>query len=340
MLVADFDYQLPAGLIAQRPLGRRDASRLLVLERGSGAVSDRWFSDIRDLLVPGDLLVLNDTRVIPARIFGRLPTGGQLELLLLRHVANGTWEALTRPARKARPGTVIHVGKHRATVLDRRQDGMRTIRFEPDDVGRLLSELGELALPPYIREQCHDPERYQTVYARRPGAVAAPTAGLHFTPELLAELRQRGVEEAYVTLHAGLGTFRPVTTDRVEDHTMHAEEFELTKEAAERVNRAVAEKRRVVCVGTTTVRVLEGQARRIGSETRVESGCGETSLFIRPGHDWKTCGAILTNFHLPRSTLLMLVSAFAGREAVLAAYRHAVERSYRFCSFGDAMFIC
>jgi len=361
MLVADFDYVLPKELIAQQPLARRDASRMLVLERETGRAHDAMFGDIGRWLRKGDLLVLNNTRVIPARVFGRLPTGGALELLLLRQIEPGTWEALARPSRKARPGTTAEFGSSRATIVERRSEGMRVVRFEPPDISGLQQSHGEVALPPYIKEKCGDYARYQTVFAQVDGAIAAPTAGLHFTPELLGSLRQAGVETAFVTLHASLGTFRPVKAENVEEHTMHPEEFELSETAAEQVNRALAEGRRIVCVGTTTVRVLEGQADEVRREKlearvqnsearaangdrrdakggwRVNAGKGQTNLYIYPGYEWKVAGALLTNFHLPKSTLLMLVSAFADREAVLAAYRHAIEQRYRFYSFGDAM---
>lgn len=339
MLVADFDYELPPELIAQRPLERRDASRLLVVDRRQGRFIDGSFADIGHWLAAGDLLVLNDTRVIPARVFGRLPTGGQIELLLLTDMGEGVWQVLARPARKARVGTELSFDTHRAVVLERRPDGVRLVRFEPSDLTVLLESRGEIALPPYIKEPCPEPERYQTVYARSPGAVAAPTAGLHFTPELLDSLRRQGIETATVTLHAGLGTFRPVAVDRVEEHQMHPERFELSAATAEQLNRALAEGRRVVCVGTTTVRVVEGQAEPTAQGWRLRAGSGELNLFIYPGYQWKVCGALLTNFHLPRSTLLMLVAALAGRELILAAYRHAIEQRYRFYSFGDAMLI-
>jgi len=354
MLVADFDYNLPKELIAQHPLPRRDASRMLVLERATGKVHDAMFSDIAQWLRAGDLLVLNNTRVIPARVFGTLPTGGTVELLLLRQVEPGTWEALSRPSRKARPGAVLEFGLYRATIVERKPEGIRLVRFDPPDVSGLQQSRGEVALPPYIKEKCGDFGRYQTVFAQVDGAIAAPTAGLHFTPEVLGALGRAGVEAAFVTLHAGLGTFRPVKTENVEEHTMHPEEFELSAGAAGQVNRALAEGRRVVCVGTTTVRVLEGQAfeeranseRRMSSageeargRWRVRAGKGQTGLYVYPGYEWKVVGALLTNFHLPKSTLLMLVSAFAGREAVLAAYRHAIEQRYRFYSFGDAMLV-
>jgi S-adenosylmethionine:tRNA ribosyltransferase-isomerase len=339
MLVRDFEYELPQELIAQHPAEERTGSRLLVLVRSDGQLHDCRFPDIKDWLRSGDLLVLNNTRVIPARVFGRLPTGGKVELLLLRRVGNGDWEALSRPARKARPGIELDFETHRATVLERRPDGMRLVRFAPSDIAGLLGSRGELALPPYIRERCSEPERYQTVYSRREGAVAAPTAGLHFTPALLDALRAAGVETVEVTLHAGLGTFRPVKAETVEGHAMHPEQYELAAPAADALNRALAEGRRVVCVGTTAVRVVESRAVREPGGWRVRPGSGDTELYIYPGFEWKVTGALLTNFHLPRSTLLMLVSAFASREQVLAAYRHAVEQRYRFYSFGDAMLI-
>jgi S-adenosylmethionine:tRNA ribosyltransferase-isomerase len=308
------------------------------------------FSDIGQWLRSGDLLVLNNTKVIPARVFGKLPTGGTVELLLLRQVEPGTWEALSRPSRKAKPGAVLQFGSHRATILERKPEGIRVVRFDPPDVSALQQSCGEVALPPYIKEKCGDYARYQTVFAQVDGAIAAPTAGLHFTPELLRALSYAGVDSAFVTLHAGLGTFRPVKAENVEEHAMHPEEFDLSETTAGQVNRALADGRRIVCVGTTTVRVLEGQAfeesskseARIpnsGREWRVAAGKGQTSLYIYPGYEWKVVGALLTNFHLPKSTLLMLVSAFAGREAVLAAYQHATEQRYRFYSFGDAMLI-
>ncbi len=340
MLVSEFEFDLPRELIAQHPVEPRDASRLLVLERWTGNIADRRFNEIVDYLHAGDLLVLNNTRVVPARIFGVTTSGGRIELLLLRRLDCTSWEVLARPARKVKTGSTFVVGSHRVFVEELRNDGIRIIRFEPaEGVESLLERSGELALPPYISEPCSDPGRYQTVYAERPGAVAAPTAGLHFTSDLLERIRELGVELAFVTLHAGLGTFRPVVATSVEGHSMHPEEFELGEEAAASVNRALSDGRRVICVGTTTVRVLEGQARRNGSGWQVEPGRGETSLYIYPGYEWKVCGALVTNFHLPRSTLLMLVAAYAGLDRVLAAYRHAIEQRYRFYSFGDAMLI-
>jgi S-adenosylmethionine:tRNA ribosyltransferase-isomerase len=341
MLVADFDYNLPKELIAQQPLARRDASRMLVLERATGRLHDAKFSDIGQWLKPGDLLVLNNTKVIPARVFGKLPSGGTVELLLLRQVEPGIWEALSRPSRKARPGATLQFGSHTASIVERKPEGIRVVRFEPPDVSALQQSRGEVALPPYIKEKCGDYARYQTVFAQVDGAIAAPTAGLHFTPDLLRTLGHAGVETAFVTLHAGLGTFRPVKAESVEEHAMHPEEFELSEAAAGQVNKALAEGRRVVCVGTTTVRVLEGQASEGSPDDRwrVRPGKGQINLYIYPGYEWKVVGALLTNFHLPKSTLLMLVSALAGREAVLSAYHHAIEQKYRFYSFGDAMLI-
>jgi S-adenosylmethionine:tRNA ribosyltransferase-isomerase len=339
MLVAEFDYHLPKELIAQEPVEPRDASRLLVVDRKQGAIYDAQFSEIGNWLLPGDLLVLNNTRVVPARIFGRLKTGGKIELLLLRRVKPGFWEALTRPARKARPGSDVFFDGYKAVIEERKPLGMRLVRFEPEDITELLKKSGELALPPYIRKKWARPERYQTVFARVDGAVAAPTAGLHFTPELLEKIRGKGVEVAQITLHPGLGTFRPIKVDNVEEHRMHPEEFEILPETARMVNRAIIEKRRVVCVGTTTVRVLEAQAERTGTGFQVLPGRGETDLFIYPGYQWKITGALITNFHLPRSTLLLLVCSFAGRDLIMRAYQHAINSGYRFYSFGDAMLV-
>lgn len=339
MRIEEFDYNLPVELIAQTPVEPRDASRLLVLDRKTGALAEARFNQIGNWLMPGDVLVFNDTRVIPARIFGRLSTGGKMELLLLRQVQYGVWEVLSRPARKARIGTVIEFDGFRAEIVKRKPEGVRVVRFEPEDINLLLQKSGEVALPPYIKENCPDPERYQTIFARIPGAVAAPTAGLHFTPELVKNLCAKGVEVAVVTLHASLGTFRPVKATEVEKHQMHPEEFEISEEAAARINRALNEQRRVVCVGTTTVRVLESQAERHNGKVKVKPGKGETNLYIYPGFEWKVTGAMVTNFHLPKSTLLLLVSAFATREMIMKAYEYAINRQFRFYSFGDAMLI-
>ncbi len=340
MEISEFDYHLPRELIAQRAVEPRDAARLLVLDRKTGAIYDARFYEIGNWLVPGDLLVLNDTRVLPARVFGKLSSGGKMEFLLLRRIDDaGTWEVLTRPARKARPGTVVDFDGYQAEVLERKPEGVRVVRWTPGDITPLLEKKGEYALPPYIRERSEKPERYQTVFARMPGAVAAPTAGLHFTPELLQRLCAQGIEVATITLHAGLGTFRPVKVEKVEEHRMYPEEFEITELTAARINQALAEKRRVVCVGTTTVRALEAQAERTGAGVQVEPGRGETDLYIYPGYEWKVTGALITNFHLPKSTLLLLVCAFAGRDLIMKAYEHAIAERYRFYSFGDAMLI-
>ncbi|MEO0071479.1 MAG: tRNA preQ1(34) S-adenosylmethionine ribosyltransferase-isomerase QueA, partial [candidate division WOR-3 bacterium] len=287
MLVAEFDYHLPKELIAQEPIEPRDASRLLVVDRKSKEFYEARFSEIGNWLSPGDLLVVNDTKVIPARLFGVLPTGGKMEFLLLRRIEPGVWETLTRPARKARVGTRVKFDRFEGLILSRQEKGVRIVRFEPGDIDHFLWTKGEIALPPYIRQKCERPDRYQTVYARSPGAVAAPTAGLHFTPELLKKIADKGVRIASITLHAGLGTFRPVKAERVEEHQMYPEEFELTLETARVVNRALEEKRRVVCVGTTVVRVLEGQAIMSDGKVQVQPGRGLTSLYIYPGYQWK-----------------------------------------------------
>lgn len=339
MLVSEFDYQLPRKLIAQHPREPRDHSRLLVLERGTGTFSDHRFYEIEHWLKPGDVLVMNNTRVIPARIYGKLPTGGRIEVLLLRQIRMGVWEALTRPSRKAKPGTEIQFDSFIGLILGPQPAGVRLISFEPPDISPLLSCCGELALPPYIRSRPQDQERYQTIYARIPGAIAAPTAGLHFTNELLERLIAKGVKTVYITLHAGLGTFRPVKVSRVEEHRMHPEEFEISPAAAAAVNEAKREGRRIVCVGTTTVRVLESQAERDGRMVMVKPGAGLTDLFIYPGFEWKVTDVLITNFHLPKSTLLMLVCAFASQRMIMKAYQHAMEKGYQFYSFGDAMMI-
>lgn len=339
MLASEFDYRLPKELIAQEPVEPRDASRLLVIERKTGAIYPARFCEVGNWLVPGDLLVLNDTKVVPARIYGKLKTGGKIELLLLRRVERGLWEALTRPARKAKPGTEVFFNGYRAVIEERKPEGLRLVRFEPEDTTGLLNSCGELALPPYIRKKCDNPERYQTVFSQKPGAVAAPTAGLHFTPELLEKLCKKGVEMVKITLHAGLGTFRPIKATAVEEHRMHPEEFELSEEAAMAVNRAIREKRRIVCCGTTTVRVLESQAYPTENGFVVKPGKGETNLYIYPGYEWKVTGALITNFHLPKSTLLLLVCSFASRDLIMRAYQYAIDHRYRFYSFGDAMLI-
>lgn len=327
---ADFDYALPPDRIAQHPAEPRDAARLLVLRRDHDALEHRVVRDLPELLAPGDLLVVNDTRVRRARLRGTLAdTGGAAELLLLELVDGGAWLALGRPHRRLRHGRVIDLDGATARIADRGPDGTLLVVLDPPDAYRTR---GEMPLPPYIHERPADPERYQTVYARDEGSAAAPTAGLHFTPELLSRLRSAGVETAACTLHVGLDTFRPVTEDDPEQHRMHSEWYELPEATAAAVTAARARSGRVVAVGTTVVRVLE-------SAGALASGAGRTRLYIRPGYRFRAVDGLLTNFHLPRTTLLMLVSAFAGRERVLEAYAEAVRESYRFYSFGDAMLI-
>ena len=343
MRTRDFDYALPPELVAQTPSEPRDHSRLLVLYRETGRIEHRRFHQVTDYLKEGDLLVLNDSRVIPARLHGqREGTGGRVELLLLRRLEPGRWEALGRPGRRLRPGVRLHVagaadGPVEVRVVESREDGIKVVELASEEG---LERVGQVPLPPYIREPLSDPERYQTVYARTPGSVAAPTAGLHFTEGLLDEVRQRGVHIAFITLHVGLDTFRPVTEDDPRKHRLHSEAFTLGQCAARELNSARQEGRRIVAVGTTTVRVLEQASLRAEDGGGViEPASGWTGLFILPGYRFRTVQALVTNFHLPRSTLLMLVCAFAGRERVLAAYQEAIKERYRFYSFGDCMFI-
>lgn len=340
MLKSDFSFDLPKELIAQDPLEERSSSRLLVLDKETGAVSHHVFREIGDFLRAGDCLVLNNTKVIPARLLGeRAGTGGHVELLLLKRRGGDIWETLVRPGKKCRPGTrlVFGDGLLKAQVLETVEEGNRLVRFEYDGIfEEVLDRLGEMPLPPYITHKLKDKNRYQTVYAKYEGSAAAPTAGLHFTEELLRELEEKNVKIAYVTLHVGLGTFRPVKEENVLEHHMHSEHFEVSKEAADLINRTKAEGGRVICVGTTSCRTLESAA---DGEGAVRACSGDTDIFIYPGYKFRVLDALITNFHLPESTLLMLVSALAGRENVLAAYREAVEERYRFFSFGDAMFI-
>ena len=336
----DFNYALPEELIAQDPLLDRSASRLMVLDKDTGEVTNRVFKDITDYLHKGDVLVINDTRVIPARLIGaRENTGGKVEVLLLKRQTKDTWETLVKPGRKARIGDriVFGDGRLKAEVIDIVDEGNRIVKFEYEGIfEEIIEELGTMPLPPYITHKLEDQERYQTVYAEHDGSAAAPTAGLHFTPELLEEIKEAGVEIAHVTLHVGLGTFRPVKEENVLDHHMHSEFYSISEETAEIINRAKEENRRVICVGTTSCRTVESAADRKG---HVEAKSGWTEIFIYPGYDFKILDALITNFHLPESTLIMLVSALAGRENVLAAYKQAVEERYRFFSFGDAMFV-
>ena len=338
MNVQDFDYYLPEELIAQTPLAQRDASRLMVLPRQQGACSHRHFFELPSLLRKGDLLVFNDTRVIPARLHGRKKdTGAKVEIFLLKRLDLDRWETLVRPGRKLRPGTeVVFSEDLSATIEETTEFGGRIVRFRWQGVfEEVLQRLGEVPLPPYIHKQLPDPERYQTVYARENGSAAAPTAGLHFTPELLSSLHEQGVQTAYVTLHVGLGTFRPVAVESIQDHVMHSEQYAISAETAALVNETRRQGGRVIAVGTTAVRTLE----TAGQSGQLQSCSGSTNIFIYPGYKYKIIDGLITNFHLPKSTLLMLVSALAGRERVLAAYKEAVEQRYRFFSFGDAMFI-
>jgi len=340
MKVSDFYYELPERLIAQTPLEQRQMSRLLVLDRKTGNIEHRHFKDLVEYLDKGDCLVLNDTRVIPARLLGlREDTGGKIEFVLLKQVDKDIWEVILKPGRRARPGTrfVFGGGALRARILDVVEQGNRLVEFEYEGTfEEVLDKVGIVPLPPYIKQKLKDPERYQTVYAREKGSAAAPTAGLHFTDELLAELKAKGIEIVYLTLHVGLGTFRPVKSETVEGHKMHSEYYRISSQACSTINAARDRGARIVAVGTTSCRVLETAADEDG---RVKPQEGWTDIFIYPGYRFKAIDAIITNFHLPESTLLMLVSAFAGRENILSAYKKAVELEYRFFSFGDAMFI-
>lgn len=337
---SDYAFDLPQELIAQDPLIDRSASRLLVLDRRTGKTEHRGFRDILQYLRPGDCLVLNDTRVIPARLLGvKEDTKAAVEILLLKRREKDVWEALVRPGKKLRPGARVTFGdgRLRAEILDVVEEGNRLVQFSYEGIWEeVLDSLGEMPLPPYITHKLQDKNRYQTVYARYEGSAAAPTAGLHFTQELLAQVEEMGVELAYVTLHVGLGTFRPVKVDNVKEHHMHSEFYRITKEAAERINRAKESGHRVICVGTTSCRTVESAADENG---RLSACSGNTDIFIYPGYRFQVLDGLITNFHLPESTLVMLVSALAGREQVLSAYREAIRERYRFFSFGDAMLI-
>ncbi|MEO1783061.1 tRNA preQ1(34) S-adenosylmethionine ribosyltransferase-isomerase QueA [Enterococcus diestrammenae] len=337
----DFDFDLPEELIAQTPLQDRTASRLLVVDHQTGAIADKHFHDILDELNPGDALVMNDTRVLPARLYGEKPdTGGHLEVLLLTNLEGDTWETLIKPAKRAKVGTEISFGDGRLKVVvkEELEHGGRIVTFQYEGIFlEILESLGEMPLPPYIKERLEDPERYQTVYAKENGSAAAPTAGLHFTKELLEEIAAKGVELVYLTLHVGLGTFRPVSVDNIAEHHMHSEFYRLTPTAAEKLRAVKAKGGRIVAVGTTSIRTLETIGTKFNGEIKADSGW--TDIFITPGYQFKVVDVFSTNFHLPKSTLVMLVSAFAGRELILDAYQHAIEEKYRFFSFGDAMFV-
>ncbi len=337
---SDFAFDLPKELIAQHPLDRRDSSRLLCLDRETGEVRHRHFSDLPELLRPGDVLVMNDSRVMPSRLLGRKEgTGGAVELLLLNQKENGLWETLVKPGKRAKPGTRVVFGEGLLTgeITDTVNGGNRLVRFffEGDSFFQVLDQIGRMPLPPYITEELEDGERYQTVYSRELGSAAAPTAGLHFTPELLETLGKKGIETGFVTLHVGLGTFRPVKVDNITDHQMHSELYTIPEETARMVTRAKQEGRRVIAVGTTSCRTLESAWK---------NGClpacsGDTSIFIYPGYQFQVLDGLITNFHLPESTLIMLVSAFAGYEHTMNAYQEAVRERYRFFSFGDSSLI-
>lgn len=340
MKTSDFYYDLPQELIAQDPLEDRSGSRLLVLEKETGKIRHRMFRDIIEYLKPGDCMVINDTKVIPARLIGsKIGTDAKIEVLLLKRKENDVWETLVKPGKKAKPGTRISFGDGLLVgeVMDVVEEGNRLIHFEYEGIfEEILDKLGQMPLPPYITHQLKDRDRYNTVYAANEGSAAAPTAGLHFTPELLKTIEEKGIDIARVTLHVGLGTFRPVKVDDVTDHHMHSEFYQIEEEAAEKINRAKEHGGRVICVGTTSCRTIESAADENG---RLKACSGWTEIFIYPGYRFKALDCLITNFHLPESTLIMLVSALAGKEHVLSAYEEAVKEKYRFFSFGDAMLI-
>ena len=339
MKVSDFNYNLPEELIAQTPIQKRDESRLMVLDRNNKTIEHKVFKNIIDYLKPGDVLVRNNTKVIPARIYGKKETGANVEFLLLNNIEGDVWESIVRPGNKLHIGTkvVFGEGKLKAEIIDILEGGTRKVKFEYEGkINEILDEIGLMPLPPYIHEELKDKDRYQTVYAKFQGSAAAPTAGLHFTDELLEEIKEKGVEIANVTLHVGIGTFRPVKVQAIEEHHMHSEHFYIKQEDVEKINKAKQEGRRVIAVGTTSCRVLESIADENGMVKETEE---DTSIFIYPGYKFKCVDALITNFHLPESTLLMLVSALAGKDFVMEAYEEAVKDKYRFFSFGDAMFI-
>ena len=341
MNTKDFDFDLPEELIAQTPLEVRDASRLLILDRKKRTLTDSHFDSILDQLQPGDALVMNNTRVLPARLYGQKPdTHGHVELLLLKNTQGDQWEVLAKPAKRLRVGAKVEFGDGRllATVVDELEHGGRIVEFSYDGIFlEVLESLGEMPLPPYIHEKLEDRERYQTVYAKENGSAAAPTAGLHFTEDLLQKIEDKGVHLVYLTLHVGLGTFRPVSVDNLDEHEMHSEYYQFSQEAADTLNQVKAKGGRVIAVGTTSIRTLETIGNKFDGHLKADAGW--TNIFIKPGYEFKVVDAFSTNFHLPKSTLVMLVAAFAGRDFVLEAYRHAVEERYRFFSFGDAMFL-
>lgn len=341
MNTTDFDFNLPEELIAQVPLKKRDSSRLLILDKNTKTMIDSHFDHIIDQLEPGDALVMNNTRVLPARLYGqKTDTKGHVELLLLKNTQGDQWEVLAKPAKRLKIGSKVVFGDGRltATIVEELEHGGRIVEFSYEGIFlEVLESLGEMPLPPYIHEKLADRERYQTVYAKENGSAAAPTAGLHFTKELLEKIDEKGVKLVYLTLHVGLGTFRPVSVDNIEQHEMHSEFYSLNNEAAQILNHVKENGKRIVAVGTTSIRTLETIGNKFDGKLQADSGW--TNIFIKPGYTFKIVDAFSTNFHLPKSTLVMLVSAFAGREFVLEAYKHAVNEQYRFFSFGDAMFI-
>lgn len=339
MQLNDFDYELPEELIAQTPIEPRNASRLMVIDPVEGKISHHHFYDLKEFCSPGDALIFNDTRVMPARLIGhREPTGAKVEIFLLRRIDGNRWETLAKPGKKAQQGNVIRFSDELCcTILDRTDFGGRIVEFSYEGIfEEILDRLGETPLPPYIHEKLENSERYQTVYSREQGSAAAPTAGLHFTKEQMKELEESGISLGFVTLHVGLGTFRPVQTETIEEHVMHREYYEIPEKTVELIRRTKAAGHRVIAVGTTSIRTLESAA---DGKNQISAKSGWTDIFIYPGYEFKIVDAIITNFHLPKSTLIMLISAFAGRDFVLKAYRKAVEERYRFFSFGDAMMI-
>lgn len=343
MNIEEFDYDLPEELIAQTPILHRDESRLLVMDRQTGKYEDKIFKDVIDYLQPGDVLVRNNTKVIPARLYGNKDTGAKVEFVLLKRIEGDTWEVMCRPGNKLHEGTTVYFGEENgkplltATILGILDDGTRKVKFSYDGIfNEILDKIGLMPLPPYIHESLKENDRYNTVYAKYNGSAAAPTAGLHFTDELLEKIQAKGIEIANVTLHVGIGTFRPVKEENIEDHHMHVEHYYIKQEDADKINKAKDTGHRVICVGTTSCRTIETVADENG---RVKATEGDTGIYIYPGYKFKCMDGLITNFHLPKSTLIMLVSAFSNRENVLNAYNHAVEEKYRFFSFGDAMLI-
>ncbi|MBP2032497.1 S-adenosylmethionine:tRNA ribosyltransferase-isomerase [Clostridium algifaecis] len=340
MKITEFDYYLPKELIAQYPLQKRDEARLMVLDKKTGNIEHKVFKDVIDYIEPGDCLVLNDTRVLPARLIGsKEGSGGKMEILLLKRLPDGTWETLVKPGKRAKVGSRFDFGdgELKAEIVEVKEDGNRIVKFEYEGIfEEVLDRLGQMPLPPYIKEKLEDKEMYQTVYSKEEGSAAAPTAGLHFTKELLKKIEDKGVIIAFLTLHVGLGTFRPVKVENIEDHDMHSEYYSMTKETADKINKAKESGHRIISVGTTSCRTLE----TIGYENgRVKEQSGWTDIFIYPGYKYKVVDNLITNFHLPESTLIMLVSALCGRDKIMNAYKIAVDEKYRFFSFGDAMFI-